>query len=306
MCDFPESSPGIASRERSRHHELSELAAQLIAWLDHELPEAEAAVVEEHIRGCAECRSRVNTYECVSRGFDLYCEAIMAASAVRPAWCGSRAHSKVPRWVPVLAGTAAALGTLFIGLFVVFPRHRIEYSAAPVQTTTVSAVIASSPSPKNAISPSGAVGSPASASADSAARASATHASMNRPNVVRATAPGRTVRALRGEARAFQNRAFRNRAFQNDDWQFAQPAIQIAIPAEAMFPPGAVPEGVNFTADLTISADGSAQGLVLEPRVIGLGGSGGSQSLGRNRGLGHSSGSEARPLAGRVTGTQKP
>ena len=36
-------------------------------------------------------------------------------------------------------------------------------------------------------------------------------------------------------------------------------AIEIAIPAEAMFPPGAMPNGVNFIADVRIAADGSVQ-----------------------------------------------
>jgi anti-sigma factor RsiW len=36
-------------------------------------------------------------------------------------------------------------------------------------------------------------------------------------------------------------------------------AIQIAIPAEAMFPPGAVPNGINFIAELTIASDGSVK-----------------------------------------------
>lgn len=36
-------------------------------------------------------------------------------------------------------------------------------------------------------------------------------------------------------------------------------AIQITIPAEAMFPPGAMPNGVNFIADVRIAADGSVQ-----------------------------------------------
>src|SRR6266566_650607 len=35
-----------------------------------------------------------------------------------------------------------------------------------------------------------------------------------------------------------------------------EPAIQVTIPADAMFPPGAVPEGVNFVADINIAADG--------------------------------------------------
>jgi hypothetical protein len=42
-------------------------------------------------------------------------------------------------------------------------------------------------------------------------------------------------------------------------------AIAIAIPAEAMFAPGAVPEGVNFIAELSIAADGSAKGIRLQP-----------------------------------------
>ena len=36
-------------------------------------------------------------------------------------------------------------------------------------------------------------------------------------------------------------------------------AIEIAIPAEALFPPGAMPEGVNFIADLRIGPDGSVK-----------------------------------------------
>ena len=45
----------------------------------------------------------------------------------------------------------------------------------------------------------------------------------------------------------------------------ADPAIQIAIPADAMFPPGAVPEGVTYIANLSLTSDGSVQGLRLQP-----------------------------------------
>jgi hypothetical protein len=45
----------------------------------------------------------------------------------------------------------------------------------------------------------------------------------------------------------------------------AEPAIEIVIPAEAVFPPGAIPEGVSFNANLTIGADGFAQRLRLWP-----------------------------------------
>jgi hypothetical protein len=40
-------------------------------------------------------------------------------------------------------------------------------------------------------------------------------------------------------------------------------AIQIAIPAEAMFPPGAMPAGINFVADMRIALDGSVQQIRL-------------------------------------------
>lgn len=49
-----------------------------------------------------------------------------------------------------------------------------------------------------------------------------------------------------------------------------EPAIQIAIPAEAMFPPGAVPEGVSFTAEVSFGPDGSAQQIRLRPRLVGF------------------------------------
>jgi len=44
-----------------------------------------------------------------------------------------------------------------------------------------------------------------------------------------------------------------------------EPAIQVTIPADAMFPPGAVPEGVNFVADINIAADGLPDRLQLRP-----------------------------------------
>jgi anti-sigma factor RsiW len=49
------------------------------------------------------------------------------------------------------------------------------------------------------------------------------------------------------------------------NWALAEPGIQIAIPADAMFPPGAVPEGVNYIANLSL-ADGSVQAIRLQPQ----------------------------------------
>lgn len=46
--------------------------------------------------------------------------------------------------------------------------------------------------------------------------------------------------------------------------------VEIAIPADEMFPPGAVPEGMHFVADMTIAADGSAERLQVRPRLAGF------------------------------------
>lgn len=42
-------------------------------------------------------------------------------------------------------------------------------------------------------------------------------------------------------------------------WQPNESAVQIAIPADAMFPPGAMPKGLNFVAELSIAPDGSVR-----------------------------------------------
>ena len=53
-------------------------------------------------------------------------------------------------------------------------------------------------------------------------------------------------------------------------WLPSEQAVQIAIPAEALLPPGAAPEGVNFVADLTIAPDGSAQRLRFESQLVAV------------------------------------
>jgi len=46
-------------------------------------------------------------------------------------------------------------------------------------------------------------------------------------------------------------------------WQPMETAVQIAIPADAMFPPGAMPKGLNFIAELSIAPDGSVKEIRL-------------------------------------------
>lgn len=78
------------------------------------------------------------------------------------------------------------------------------------------------------------------------------------PAIILETAPKRikTVHRRRGIAPA---------KTPNAKWPLPETAIQIAIPVEAMFPPGAVPEGITLIANVSMAADGSVQGLRLQP-----------------------------------------
>ena len=198
MCDFP---------------------GKLIAWLDRELREREAAEVQQHVQGCKECQNRVNAYEQVGIAVNAYCDEALASTVP-----GGRIS-----WQLALSA-AAVVG---IGLLLVFPRARVEQTIArqPV-----------------AVAP-------------------ALHdATTVAPPAIAFETPPAPEKPQRNVHQHPATPAAQNPA---RNWVSAEPAIQIAIPAEAMFPPGAVPEGINFVADLSIGPDGSAQGLRLQPRLVG-------------------------------------
>ena len=80
-------------------------------------------------------------------------------------------------------------------------------------------------------------------------------------STVTATPPAAVVDTVPAPVKTGRRRhAISRGSSQHANWLPAEPAIQIAIPVESIFPPGAVPEGVTFIADLSIAADGSAQG----------------------------------------------
>jgi len=56
----------------------------------------------------------------------------------------------------------------------------------------------------------------------------------------------------------------------NADWFPNEAPVYVAIPADALFPPGAFPEGVGFVADVNLRPDGSAQRLRLQPQLVGF------------------------------------
>jgi hypothetical protein len=179
---------------------MCDYSGKLVAWIDRELPEHEAADVEQHILACAECQRHIGAYEQVSAGFVAYCDASI----------DQKPRSRAPHWVPVLSGVAAAAVLALVFM-------RVSNKQVPIRSRAAEAA----------------------------------------PAIVLETAP-RPVKTVHRRPVAHTKMA-------SASWTPTEPAIQIIIPAEAMFPPGAVPEGINFIAELDIASDGSAQGLRLQP-----------------------------------------
>lgn len=50
----------------------------------------------------------------------------------------------------------------------------------------------------------------------------------------------------------------------------SEPVIEISIPGDELFPPGAVPPGMRFAAYLSIAPDGSADRMRVQPRLTGF------------------------------------
>jgi anti-sigma factor RsiW len=96
--------------------------------------------------------------------------------------------------------------------------------------------------------------------------------------VVHAAVPKTLAKSLLGGARAslskpvHKHRSIRvsrqtepQEYIREGNWVPAESAVQITIPAESMFAPGAVPLGASFSAELILAADGSAQSIRLRP-----------------------------------------
>jgi len=183
---------------------------QLIAWLDCELTEREAAELERHIQECAECRMLVEAYKKVSQSLEAYCDAAMESGTRR---------AQPPRWASVLIAAAAA-----IVLLLLYPRdHAARLPSETPQAATFHPTVLEAP----------------------------------------LKAPLRAMPARKG--RQVRKRYSASPPNRDANWVPTEPIVQIAIPAEAMFAPGALPQGVSFAAELRLAADGSAQQLRLQP-----------------------------------------
>ena len=159
-------------------------------------------------------------------------------SGMISAFCDATLDAKkparnMPTWAPVL-GVAASL-MLLIALFI---RARVERSPAPPPMAAVAR-------PPQAL--------PAAAAPLAVASALPT----------RKTRVAMSHKLRKSEVPASAKLQNANR---DGDWPTG-PAIEIAIPGEALFPPGAVPPGFGFVADVNIATDGSEQRMRLYPQL---------------------------------------
>ncbi len=186
---------------------------KLVAWLDGELSNDEAAYMEQHLAACVECRTKVDDYKKVSVALQSYCDAAIT----------SRTHHAAPLRVLSYVAAAAAAVALAFSLLQSHPRM----VAPAVQPAPAIPSVVAVPDAK-----------PAS------------------------PAPSPRIKPVRVRRSAEPPQSSQTNSPPTES------AVQIAIPAEALFPPGAFPQGVAFVADLSIAPDGSPQRLHLEPNLI--------------------------------------
>lgn len=204
---------------------MCERSDKLIAWLDRELPQQEAADLQQHLDACADCRRCLAAYQQLDKTIVEYCDAKLE----------SPSHHALPFWASAVSA-AAAIAVALLFLIHSNPDRRPVLTVAPATTSA-----ANVSAPRESAQP----------------RAAMLHKEMptRKPRTITPAPAPDAVRPQPAQPAHVQNVS----------WIPAEPAVQIAIPADAMFAPGAVPQGVSFTADLTIAADGSARELRLRP-----------------------------------------
>src|SRR5580704_12096113 len=171
---------------------------KLVAWLDGELSNGEAAYMEQHLAACVECRTKVDAYKKVSVALQSYCDAATTSAT----------HRAAPLRVLPYVGAAAAAAVLAFFLLQSHPRMVVPaVQPAPAIPSVVAVPDAKPASP----------------------------------------APSPRIKPVRVRRSAEPPQSSQTNSPPTES------AVQIAIPAEALFPPGAFPQGVAFVADLSIA-----------------------------------------------------
>lgn len=217
---------------------MCEYSRRLVAWIDREVEADEAAEIERHLAACAECGSCIVEFRRVSGDLDEYCQQIAQTADGRKA---------IPLQ-PVLWATAAAI------LLAVILGYSRRHVTPPIEQPNRAAITAThSPSP--ATTPvAESLPAPFPPSHRRAHRPLAASTDKGAESVESCTSRDCAPATLQATAGATADMT-------------EGPAIQITIPADAMFPPGAVPEGMSFVADLSIAADGFARQVRLQREI---------------------------------------
>jgi hypothetical protein len=213
---------------------MCDYSGRLVAWLDREMQANEASEMERHLAACAQCRNWAAELDRVSGAFKDYCVALAQ----------TKEHRKASGVAPIFWAAAAAI---VLAWMFAYPRGHV---ASPMQQPSVTEVTKTDASPSLTVKAAQNVPAPSKADHHPARRQAADR-----------TGKGASPGLCSG-----QDCAPTKVQGQSANWVAEEQAIQIAIPAEAMFPPGAVPEGVNFVADVSIGADGRVEQLRLRPR----------------------------------------
>jgi anti-sigma factor RsiW len=209
---------------------MCDFATKLTAWIDGQLASEDAADVQRHLGLCEECRARVEAYRHVSATFDAYCDVY--GEAVMASKAGLR------RPIRTLTLSAVGAAVALAALILLASRARVQnLPAAPPVLVDRGAAVLPQPMP--------------------AAQTTQTAVANSKPGP-------RLVRAEKAER---ARHAVVQPRPQTASTFLPGPAVEIAIPGDAIFPPGALPEGVSFTADVTIAPDGSAQQMRVRPQL---------------------------------------
>jgi hypothetical protein len=209
---------------------MCELSEKLVRWMDGELTGTDAAVIDGHLKECQECRERLAVYREASDGFTVYCHAAVTT-------CVGETRRRIPRWI--FAAAAAAV-TLLVVL-----AHDERHSPGTATGLLSSPLAVTTPTARPEVgSLSARLAQPSEKPAKSqGSERVPTHDRSGQASPART--PARWVASMP-----------------------AGPSIEIAIPSDAIFPPGAMPAGMSFVANVTLGTDGSAERLRLEPQLV--------------------------------------
>ena len=210
---------------------MCEFEKSLIAWIDGELEAGFALELDRHLEACGSCSAKVSQYRRVSRAFAAYHAALPVP----------KAHSRLRGPVGAAALAAAAATILWM-----LPRPMERLQLQPPKTAHPP-VMAFDIRPREAAEP---------ASVATEIRPPAAAA----PRASSLSGPLKIARAIKS--------APHQAAWQSQPAAAALvPFVEIAIPGDALFAPGAVPPGFTFAADLSIGGDGSPRVLRVQPGV---------------------------------------